>query len=335
MTAVEIKYVGSVKIVVESGKRPMANSAVGRTLVGMLMKTGRRIPGTPDPMHIWTGADGIRIAGDSWGDPKGPLVLMLHGVGQTRHAWGGTGTVLGAAGYHVIALDARGHGDSDWAPDGDYSRDAMIRDLQSVLDANGNRQAALIGASMGGVTSLVAAGENHVDARALILVDIATRIETAGVDRVNAFMAQNPDGFESLEDVAEAVNRYRPRKNRPRNLNGLAKNVRQGRNGRYYWHWDPKLSARQRDSTERRAAAARCLSIPTLLVRGGHSDVLSEEGAQAFRELCRHSEYVNVAEAGHMVAGDRNDAFGHAAISFLKRVVPVIGASSPAMKKPD
>ncbi|MEQ9122681.1 MAG: alpha/beta fold hydrolase, partial [Alphaproteobacteria bacterium] len=79
------------------------------------MSAGQRLPGTPDPMHVWRGADGLDIAGDSWGPPEGRLVLLLHGGGQTRHAWKGAGETLAEAGYRAIAFDARGHGDSGWA----------------------------------------------------------------------------------------------------------------------------------------------------------------------------------------------------------------------------
>lgn len=293
------------------------------------MSPGARLPGTPEPMHFWSGYGGLRIAGDSWGDPNGPLVLLQHGGGQTRHAWKGTGELLGAAGYCVVAFDARGHGDSDWAPDGVYGLDVMVQDLKCVVAALGNRRAVLVGASMGGGTSLVAVGEDHVDATALILVDVAPRIEKEGVGNIDAFMNQKPEGFISLEEVAEAIAMYQPHRKRQRNLDSLAKNVRLGSDGRYRWHWDPlfrtgryALEHRQRRLED---CAAR-LTLPTLLVRGGLSDLLSESGAQAFLKLCPRSEYVNVVDAAHMVAGDRNDVFGNAVIEFLSRVVPVGGA---------
>ena len=292
------------------------------------MSAGTRLPGTPEPMHFWQGFSGVRIAGDSWGDPKGPLVLLQHGGGQTRHAWKGAGELLGAAGYQVVAFDARGHGDSDWAPDGVYGQDAMVEDLKCVIAALGGRRPVLVGASMGGGTSLVATGEDHVDATALVMVDIAPRIETEGIDKIQAFMSQKPEGFDSLQEVADAIAGYQPHRKRPRTLDGLAKNVRLGADGRYHWHWDPRFRPARRDLEKRRErleACARRLSLPTLLVRGGLSDVLSEEGAQSFLELCPHAEYVNVTGAAHMVAGDRNDIFGNAVIAFLLRAVPVAG----------
>ncbi len=279
-------------------------------------------------MHTWSG-DGVRIAGDAWGPPDGPLVLLQHGGGQTRHAWKGAGETLGAAGYHAVAFDARGHGDSDWAPDGVYGQDAMVRDLRCVIAALGGRRPVLVGASMGGGTSLVAAGERHVDATALVLVDIAPHIEREGVNNIQAFMDQKPGGFESLDEVAQAIAAYQPHRDRPRKLDGLAKNVRLGADGRYHWHWDPRFRAGPRSLEQRTARLEACaanLRLPTLLVRGGLSDLLSEEGAQAFLALCPHAQYVSVTGAAHMVAGDRNDIFSTAVIDFLARTVPVGGA---------
>ncbi|MBC8745984.1 pimeloyl-ACP methyl ester carboxylesterase [Paraburkholderia sp. WC7.3g] len=294
------------------------------------MKAGNRLPGTPEPMHIWKGSGGVRLAGDTWGHADGPLVVLLHGGGQTRHAWGGTGELLGKTGYCAVAYDARGHGDSDWARDGDYSQDALVRDLTCVVAALGARRPVLVGASLGGGTSLVATGERQIDTSALILVDIVPYTEPAGVARIHTFMQQSPDGFGSLEEVADAIGQYRPTQARPRNLDGLSKNVRFCDDGRYRWHWDPRFLAGTidlRTRHERLAACARQLTLPTLLVRGGSSDVVSEAGVREFLELCPHSEYVNVAEAGHMVAGDRNDVFGKAAVQFLARNVPVASLS--------
>lgn len=289
------------------------------------MSAGQRLPGTPDPMHFWQGEGGVRIAGDAWGDPAAPLVLLQHGGGQTRHAWRGAGQKLGAAGFYAIAFDARGHGDSDWSPDGDYGQDLMVKDLVQVVAALGNRRAVLVGASMGGGTSLVAVGEEHVDATALVLVDVAHRLEADGVGKIQAFMRQKPEGFGSLEEVADAIAGYQPHRTRPKNLAGLVKNVRLGADGKYHWHWDPRFRPGRHDITKRQLrleSCARNLTLPTLLVRGGLSDVLSEKGVAEFRVLCPHTEYANVTSAGHMVAGDRNDIFGNAVIEFLTRVVP-------------
>ena len=290
------------------------------------MTAGKRLPSTPDPMHRWEGSGGVTLAGDAWGNPDGPLVILQHGGGQTRHAWKGAGEQLGAAGYYTIAFDARGHGDSGRSPEGANTQDAKVADLVSLIAALGGNRPVLVGASMGGGTSLVAVGEDHVDATALVLVDIAPRIELGGVDKIRAFMTQKPEGFDSLEEVADAIASYQPHRARPRTLDGLAKNVRLGEDGKYHWHWDPKTRMREANFEARETRleeCARSLNLPTLLVRGGLSDVLSEEGAQRFLELCPRAEYVNVAGAAHMVAGDRNDNFANAVIDFLQRTVPV------------
>ena len=284
------------------------------------------MPGTPVPMHRWVGSGGLTIAGDSWGGTNdGPLVMLLHGGGQTRHAWKGAGEILGRAGYRAVAFDARGHGDSEWAAASDYGPDHMIRDLGCVVAAIGGNRPVLVGASMGGGTSLMAIGEAHIEASALVLVDMAPRIEAEGTAKIQAFMYQKPEGFDSLEEVAEAIAGYQPHRPRPRSLDGLAKNLRLGANGKYRWHWDPARRQSQTTTDERRDRMSRSadrLEVPTLLVRGGLSDVLSEAGAQSFLEQCPHAEYVNVADAAHMVAGDRNDIFADAVIEFLGRVVP-------------
>jgi non-heme chloroperoxidase len=298
------------------------------------MSAGSRLAATPEPMQRWLTPSGLHIAGDVWGDPDGPLVVLQHGGGQTRHAWKGTGETLAGAGYRAVALDARGHGDSEWATDGDYTQDAQVEDLAAVIEQLGGAPPVLVGASMGGGTSLVAVGEGHIDAAALVLVDIAPRLEVEGAAKIGAFMGQGADGFATLEEVADAIAAYQPHRPRPRQLDGLAKNVRLGADGRYHWHWDPAFRARTRDLEERHArleACARNLRLPTLLVRGGLSDILTEEGAQEFLGLCPAAEYVNIPGAAHMVAGDRNDVFGEAVVDFLLRHVPIGAPRAPGV----
>ena len=284
---------------------------------------GIRLEGAPEPHKMIAATGGVHVAADIYGD-SGPLVILQHGGGQTRHAWKSAGQMLADAGYRAISLDARGHGDSEWAPDGDYSNDVLVDDLVAVVEHFG-QPPVLVGASMGGGTSLTAVGEGRVDAIALVLVDTAPRIEVAGVRKIRDFMRQAPDGFSSLDEVAEAIANYQPHRKRPRTLDGLAKNVRLWPDGRYRWHWDPEFMQRKRsiaDRIPRQEEAARNVQCPSLLVRGGLSDVLSEEGADAYLKLVPHSEYSNVSDAAHMVAGDRNDIFVAAVLKFLSDVAP-------------
>jgi pimeloyl-ACP methyl ester carboxylesterase len=278
-----------------------------------------------------TGRDGNRLATDVAGDASGRAVVLLHGGGQTRHSWGTTLTILGDRGWHGYSVDLRGHGDSEWAADGDYTLDAFAGDVLAIVREM-PEPPALVGASLGGLSALTAIGE-HADeevASALVLVDVAPRTEAAGRDRIGAFMFEHmDDGFASLDDVADAVHRYNPHRPRPTDLSGLRKNLRE-RGGRWYWHWDPAFLTGKfgsQDETrssivdpERLQKAARAITIPTLLVRGRVSDLLSEEGAREFLELVPHAQLVDVGGAGHMVAGDRNELFNDAVVSFLETV---------------
>lgn len=289
------------------------------------MNAGTRLPGTPEPMHWVSGNGAPRIAFDTWGTPGAPWVLLLHGAGQTRHAWKVTGEKLAQAGWQVAAFDARGHGDSDWAVDGNYSYEAMAADLRSLAQSLSAERPAVVGASLGGGTALVALAQGWIDASALVLVDVAPHIEQSGVQRVRKFMDQAPAGFDSLKSVADAIASYQPQRTRPRQLDGIAKNVRIGKDGRYRWHWDPAYRASHLDLQRRRdllSNCARLITAPTLLVRGMLSDLLSEEGVRDFKQLCPHSEYVSVSDAAHMVAGDRNDIFARSVIEFLARAAP-------------
>jgi pimeloyl-ACP methyl ester carboxylesterase len=278
------------------------------------------------------GRDGNRLVGDAVGDPSDPPVVLLHGGGQTRYSWGTTLANLGAHGWRAYSIDLRGHGDSEWAKDGDYTLDALAGDVVAItreLDA----PPALVGASLGGISSMAAIGE-HLDetiARALVLVDVAPRIEEAGRNRIGEFMIEHMEsGFGSLDEVADAIQRYNPHRPRPTNLGGLEKNLRRRDDGRWYWHWDPEfIMGRLGGPDETRSslvdptrlqAAARALRVPTLLVRGRQSDLLSEEGAREFLELVPQAAFVDVSGAGHMVAGDRNDVFNDAVVAFLDEV---------------
>ncbi|MFI5428725.1 alpha/beta fold hydrolase [Aeromicrobium sp. UC242_57] len=252
-------------------------------------------------------------------------MLLLHGGGQTRHSWHRSGARFAQAGWTTYALDARGHGDSSWAADGDYGIDTLVADLLEVT-AQLDAQPVLIGASLGGITSLVAQGEHPDLARALVLVDIATRSEPQGVERIIGFMRSAPDGFASLEDVADAVSAYNPHRSRPSSLEGLKKNVRQGPDGRWRWHWDPAFldggDEHKRQASQRRLEdAAQAIRIPSLLVRGQQSDVVTAEGVEEFRRLIPHA-VVREAKAGHMVAGDDNDVFAAQVTDFLDAELP-------------
>src|ERR1700758_1732595 len=262
----------------------------------------------------FSGAGGIRLVADEWnhGASDRPTILMLHGGGQNRFSWKNTGQILANDGFHVIALDSRGHGDSDRAPDANYDVETLTADVMHVLDAIG-RPVVIIGASMGGLTGILAAyraGPTRVIK--LALVDVVPRFEKGGSARIREFMMSGLDGFESLEQAADAVAAYLPYRTKPRSPEGLKKNLRL-RDGRWYWHWDPAFMTKPGDDpqlrTEKFEHAAADLTIPVLLIRGKLSDVVSPEGVRHFLDTVPNAEFVELSDAGHTAAGDDNDAF--------------------------
>ncbi len=277
----------------------------------------------------WRTPEGLQIVGDVAGPADAPTVVLLHGGGQTRHSWSGTSAVLAGLGYRVLNYDARGHGDSDWSASGAYTLDDRVGDLRAVIgDA---RPVALVGASLGGATSLHAVA-GGLDAAAIVLVDIVPQPEPEGIARIVNFMRAHTNGFATLDEAVEAVAAYNPARKRPRDPSGLMKNLRLRDDGRLYWHWDP-LTVTQRDELgeadgfhtvlERSAAVVAAREdVPLMLVRGLSSDVVSDASVAAFRAQVPRLEVVDVGGAGHMVAGDRNDVFGTGVGGFLARTMP-------------
>jgi len=277
----------------------------------------------------FSGVDGITLVADEWNhgtEAAGrPTILMLHGGGQNRFSWKNTGQILADEGYHVIAMDSRGHGDSDRAVDADYAIETLSADMMRVLDAIG-RPVVLIGASMGGLTGiLVAESAGPERVTGLVLVDVVPRYDKNGSARIRDFMVGNLQGFGSLEEASDAVAAYLPHRSKPRSPEGLRKNLRL-RDGRWYWHWDPAMMTRPGDDpelrTEKIEQAAIDLTIPILLIRGKLSDVVSPEGIQDFRAKVPRAEFVELANAGHTAAGDDNDAFTDAVVDFVRRSTP-------------
>jgi len=252
-------------------------------------------------------------------------VILLHGGGQTRHAWRHAARDLIASGRRVISLDLRGHGDSDWSEDGDYSFDAFAGDVRAVI-AECPQPPALVGASLGGLSAMLAAGEAPMpELRALVLVDVVPKLERDGVMQIVQFMLAHSDGFSSLDDAAEAVAEFLPGRKRAASSEGLRKNLRLHPDGRLRWHWDPRFLLGERvpdpePAYARLCAAAAQIQVPTLLVRGARSDLVSQEGVQDFLQRIPNAECIDVSEAGHMVAGDDNDAFNRAVEDFLARL---------------
>ena len=284
-------------------------------------------------------APGLRLVGDVHGE-AGPPVVLLHGGGQTRHSWRKTAQALAAARFRALPFDQRGHGDSGRAPDRRYTFFDYAADARAIGEAVAARfgpKPVAVGASLGGLASLIAAGGAAPPFAALVLVDVTPRIDPRGVDAVQGFMRTHADdGFAHVEEAAAAIAAYLPHRPQPKSLDGLRKNLRKRADGRFYWHWDrdfldgPFPIAGDAERVEAAAvAAAKALAIPSLLVRGGSSELVGEEHAAEYLRLAKDAEFVDVAEARHMVAGDSNDVFTQAVLGFLQRVMALGAVPSP------
>jgi pimeloyl-ACP methyl ester carboxylesterase len=267
------------------------------------------------------GANDIVLAADAFGRVRDPCIILLPGGGQTRFAWRRSAEAFAQSGYYVLSFDLRGHGESGWAGNGDYSIDAFAGDVVCIA-RQAPADAVFVGASIGGIAALIAAGESREPfARALVLIDVVPRMPEAGLDRIRAFMSAGAGGFAGLEEAAALVRAYQPDRPR-RSALGLRNNLRTGKDGRLYWHWDPAFHAGSKQRAEagmlsRMEAATRGIGVPVLLVCGERSEVVDEQAIAHLVRLLPDAKSVRVAGAGHMVAGDRNDAFGTAVLDFL------------------
>lgn len=277
---------------------------------------------------------GVTLVGEVW-EPAGDVVLdeilMLHGGAQTRHAWARAARRLSGEGYRVTSMDARGHGDSDWDPEGDYDIHRMSADLEAIVaERFTERRPVIVGASLGGLTAMLSLGSGADVARALVLVDVTPKIEAAGVERIGEFMRSGFNGFASLDEAADAIAAYQPHRKRPPTTDGLRKNLRLREDGRWHWHWDPRFAGNAsadnaeigNDFFEKLVPK---IQQPTLLIRGGASDIVSDDTVQHLLELLPHAYTMEVPEAGHMVAGDDNAVFLDQLEWFLTEIVAVPG----------
>jgi len=279
------------------------------------------------PRHVtFTGIEGNKLEGDIYGRGE-RAVLLLHGGGQTRHAWRATARKLAERGFIAIPVDQRGHGDSAWIDSGayalrDYGMEAAL--LGRQIEQRFAAKPIAVGASLGGLASLLALGEADCFS-ALVLVDIVPRMDAHGVAQVQNFMRDRAEeGFASLDEAAESVARYLPNRAKPPTADGLRKNLRQRADGRWYWHWDPRfwdgpgsVNSKGDDLLLSLEDIAKSLTLPTLLVRGSSSEIVSLESVEAFRNLVPHAKFVDIRGASHMVAGDKNDIFADAILDFL------------------
>jgi pimeloyl-ACP methyl ester carboxylesterase len=279
-------------------------------------------------------------------NPAGtPALLFAHGFGQTRGAWNSAAATLAEAGCRCVTFDARGHGESDRLVDGadstgGYHMTQFADDLLRVAAAQ-PQPPILVGASMGGLLGIVLAGEvRPAPFRALVLVDITPRWETAGVERILAFMQAHPDGFANYADAAAQIAAYLPQRRERKSEEQLRPLLREGVDGRLRWHWDPALLAgdlvQESDRYQPRLqAAAAKIDAPVLLLSGARSDVVSRTTVDEFLQLVPHAQHVELPHATHMVAGDANDAFAREVVRFVQGLMPSVDRSQTGTAQRD
>ncbi len=269
-------------------------------------------------------SDGVNLALEQWGDDSAQPVLLAHGFGQNRLSWRATAARLAESGFQALALDGRGHGQSEWNPlTQPYNMERFADDLQEIVQTQARRP-VLVGASMGGLLGLwTQARASGGLFSALVLVDITPRWESQGVARILDFMRAHPEGFDSHEHAADEIARYLPQRRERKSPEQLAGLLVQRDDGRYRWHWDPRLlddvGSQGEAYQQQLVEAARKVEVPTLLISGGLSDLVSDRTVDEFLQLVPHAEHRRIHDATHMVAGDRNDHFTDLILEFLNR----------------
>lgn len=279
----------------------------------------------PVPTVVELPGDGLRLRADVYGPYEGPPVLFFHGGGQSRRAWRGAARSVAKEGYRAYTVDLRGHGASDWATDGDYLLDAYARDVQALLDFF-DRPVALVGASRGGQSALVGASRRPGKAALVMVADVAPLLRDAGIDDLRDFFVASAAGFATVDDAADTLAEQLGLA-RKSDLSGLEKTMRRGDDGRLYWQWDPLTVSPEflnppSEGLALKQAAAR-IADPVVLVRAELSTIVTDEGEALFRQLTPQLDVVLAKGVGHMMTGDRNDAFAETLLDYLARYSPV------------
>ncbi|MGI8926829.1 MAG: alpha/beta fold hydrolase, partial [Tepidiformaceae bacterium] len=263
----------------------------------------------------------LKLHYQEWGSPSAPAILMLHGFGVSGHMFDEFAARVQER-YRLIALDQRGHGDSDWSPEGDYSRDAFVADFEGFREALGIDRFVLVGHSMGGLNAVAYAVRYPHRVSALVLVDVGPESAKEGVDNIVRF-TRGPDELD-FEEFVEMTHRFNPRRSIENIRERMRYRLRQMDSGKWTWKFDRRF--RQADnglrigselSNDESWQLFRRVTVPALLVRGAESDVLTPAVAErAAREMPR-ATLAMVPGAGHSVPGDNPDDFTAAVQGFL------------------
>jgi pimeloyl-ACP methyl ester carboxylesterase len=260
-----------------------------------------------------------------WGTPGLPPVVFLHGGGLNAHTWDLVCAALRRE-RHCLALDQRGHGESEWSPQMDYTIESHVGDLEAFVHALGLERFVLVGMSLGGVNALAWAAEHSRRLAGLVLVDVGPEIRSDGVRKIAAFTS-DATPLDSLDEFIDRAMAFNPRRNRELLRRSLLHNLRRMPDGRFMWKYDqrhrgkvdPAAYARRRELLW---SAVDTVACPTLVVRGAQSDVFHDEDADRLAKRLRKGRWVRIEGAGHTVQGDNPADLLVALREFLAEVEP-------------
>ncbi|MCH8206721.1 MAG: alpha/beta hydrolase [Chloroflexi bacterium] len=293
---------------------------------GLSLYDAARAMGVPfeeevEPQDRYASANGLRFHYLDWGGPDNTPMLLLHGFAQTCHSWDFIALTFSDR-FRVIALDQRGHGDTDWAPDGDYSPEAHQKDTHAFVQAIGLENFVLIGLSMGGRNALTYAAHHPERVKAVAIVDAAPETLRAGGENIRRFVQQE-DELDSVDEFVERVLKYNPRRSAQQVRGSIIHNLKQLPNGKWTWKYDKLLRSSDRrwqsdpGLTDRLWGYVEGLKPPTLVVRGSKSDLIASQTAEEMHRRMPNGTLATVEGAGHLVPGDRPAGFANAVAEFL------------------
>lgn len=262
--------------------------------------------------------NGLNLHYLDWGNSSAPPLLALHGGAQTAHSWDFFCLSLRDL-YHPIALDQRGHGDSDWSEEGDYTVDSFVSDADAFTDALHLPPFVLVGLSLGGRNAFTFAAQHPKKVKALIIADVGPDIQEEGRKRISEFL-QDTETFESFDWLVARVKRYNPHREEEQIRGSLVNNLKQLPDGRWTWKHDRRRGLRREAGGEMTASGWECIAsirVPTLIVRGANSDIFAPATAQRMHAAIPDSRLVEVPKAGHLVQGDNPVGFEHVVRDFL------------------
>jgi len=277
----------------------------------------------PDEHHILLRR--MRLHYLDWGTPGLPPIVFLHGGGLNAHTWDLVCSALRRE-RHCVALDQRGHGESEWSPQMDYSTESHVGDLEAFVQALRLERFVLVGMSLGGVNALAWAGQHSPRLAGLVLVDIGPEVRVEGTRKIAAFTSESTP-LDSVEQFVERALAFNPRRNRELLRRSLLHNLRRMPDGRFMWKYDqrhrgtvdPAAYARRRELLWSAVDAVQC---PTLVVRGAQSDVFHDEDARRLAARLGRGRWVRIEGAGHTVQGDNPADLLVALRAFLGEVAP-------------